>query len=60
LTEEKTLVSLDDAAEKSCGREKNQGRGTMTRHKTLKTLDDIPHTTPNKVGDIEEDGPGCC
>jgi hypothetical protein len=45
---------------KSCGREKNQGRGTMTRHKTLKTLDDIPHTTPNKVGDIEEDGPGCC
>jgi hypothetical protein len=26
LTEEKTLVSLDDAAEKSCGREKNQGR----------------------------------
>jgi hypothetical protein len=45
LTEEKTLVSLDDAAEKSCGREKNQGRGTMTRHKTLKTLDDIPHNT---------------
>jgi hypothetical protein len=46
LTEEKTLVSLDDAAEKAADvKRTKEGRGTMTRHKTLKTLDDIPHNT---------------